>query len=127
MDIFLIVFEAIGFFLAGVFLTLEFSKDKDETDRIYIDNECFLVNPKVSNRIRNLEKGMDYYESLSNGYEEELKSIRPILEVPGVKPAVSLYCDHCEFVLRSPHSHEIIGCKKDVVCNDYKEASYAKR
>lgn len=124
MDIFLIVFGAIGFFLAGVFLSLEFSKDKDEIDRIYIDNECFLVNPKVSNRVRNLENGMDYYESLSNGYEKELKAIRPILEVPDVKPAVSLYC---EFVLQSPNSNEIIGCRKDVVCNDYKEASYARR
>ena len=54
MDVFLMVFEAIGFFLIGVFLTLEFSKDKEATDWIFIDNERYFIHPEVRKYIKKL-------------------------------------------------------------------------
>lgn len=119
MGTFSVVFTAVGFFILGVLLTNELSKDRSETDRIYIDGECYFVNPVVSNKIRKLEKGLDYYKSLSNGFEKELKEIKPVLEAPGLKPAVSLYCERCKFALRSSYNKEVLACRKDALCKDF--------
>lgn len=127
MNTFLIVFGAIGFFLIGVFMTLEFSKDKKATDWIFIDNERFFVHPEVCKYIKKLEDGNDYYKTLSNGYEKELKEIKPILEVPGLKPAVGFYCKDCEYVLQSPYNNDVLRCRKDVICDSFKSKHYTVR
>lgn len=120
MNTFLIVFGAIGFFLIGVFLTLELSKDKEATDWIFIDDERYFINPAVRKYIKKIEDKADYYESLSNGYEKELREIKPILKAPGLKPAVSLYCKDCEYSLQSPYNNDVLGCRKDVTCDSFK-------
>ena len=127
MNTFLMVFVAIGFFLIGVFLTLKFSKDKEATDWTFIDNKRYFMHPEVRKYIKKLEDGADYYESLSNGYEKELKEIKPILEAPGLKPAVSLYCKDCEYVLQSPYNNDVLRCRKDAICDSFKSKNYTVR
>ena len=80
---------------------------------------------KYANTLKKLEAGAGYYESLSNGYEKELKEIKLILETPGLKPAVSLYCKDCDFVLQSPYNNDVLGCRKDVVCDSFRSKHYA--
>lgn len=124
MNGYLIVFGAIGFFLIGVFLILEFSKDKKATDWIFIDDEKYFISPVVRKYIKKIEDEADYYKSLSNGFEKELKEIKPVLEAPGLKPAVSLYCERCKFALRSSYNKEVLGCRKDVLCKDFSSINY---
>lgn len=124
MSVFSIVFIAIGCFIVGVLLTTELSKDKEATDWIFIDNERYFINPEVHKYIKKLEDGVDYYKSLSNGFEKELKEIKPVLEAPGLKPAVSLYCERCKFALRSSYNKEVLGCRKDVLCKDFSSINY---
>ena len=120
MNTYFIVFGAIGFFLIGVFMTLEFSKDKEATDWIFVDDERYFVSPAVRKYIKKIKDKADYYKSLSDGYEKELREIKPILEVPGLKPAVSLYCKDCEYSLQSPYNNDVLACRKDVTCESFK-------
>ena len=53
--------------------------------------------------------------------EAELKAIKPILENKDYKPAITKDCGDCRYVVRSKYSGDIIGCRKDIVCEDFKE------
>ena len=53
--------------------------------------------------------------------EHELKAIKPIVESKDLKCAISEFCGSCRFVVRSPYSRDIIGCRKGCVCDDFVE------
>lgn len=53
--------------------------------------------------------------------EHELKAIKPIVESKDLKYAISEFCGSCRFVVRSSYSHDIIGCRKGCVCDDFVE------
>lgn len=53
--------------------------------------------------------------------EKELEAIKPIIERPDYKPAISGECGNCHFVVRSHWSSDIVGCRKGLVCEDFTE------
>lgn len=61
---------------------------------------------------------------------DELTAIKPILESPDLKPALSKHCDDCRFVVYSPYTSEydvfgnpihrtILGCRRNSLCSYY--------
>ena len=67
---------------------------------------------KLKEKIKDLEYKKD-------NIEEELKAIKPILEYKNYQPALSRDCGECKFVVRSRRSGDIIGRRKNSVCDDF--------
>ena len=52
--------------------------------------------------------------------EEEIKGIKPVIEHKGFKEAVCSCCENCKFAVFSKYGyHELVGCGKDIVCDNY--------
>ena len=66
-----------------------------------------------------LQKKIRDVEDEKSKLEKELKSIKPIIQSERYKPAISTDCGDCKYCVRSPWNNEIIGCRKDIVCNDF--------
>lgn len=49
---------------------------------------------------------------------EELESIKPIVENPKLKPVVSYQCNTCKYCVKS-RNRDVLGCNKDVVCEGF--------
>lgn len=86
---------------------------------IMIDGKGFYVEPDLYDAINELRD--KYREAIHDkGYaEKELEAIKPIFEEGKLKPAVTRNCGVCRFVVRSVFSQDIIGCRKDAVCEDF--------
>lgn len=55
---------------------------------------------------------------------EELFMIKPVFMTPGFKPAMTKRCERCKFAYFSDYnSDEMLGCAKDVVCEDFVDMS----
>ena len=52
--------------------------------------------------------------------KSELYAIKPVLENGKIKPAVSKHCRECVYCVRSDWDGSILGCCKDIVCEDFK-------
>ena len=50
----------------------------------------------------------------------ELEAIKPVVEKGELKPAVSTHCRECVYCVHSDWDGRVIGCCKDVVCEDFK-------
>lgn len=50
----------------------------------------------------------------------ELDAIKPVLENGKIKPAVSGHCRECVYCVHSDWDGSVLGCCKDVVCEDFK-------
>lgn len=70
-------------------------------------------------RIWELESKVEYLGSENEDLKEELKIIKPVIETPGFKPAVSDRCDRCRYAYYSDYDGELLGCCKGVVCEDF--------
>lgn len=51
----------------------------------------------------------------------ELESLKPILNTPNLRPAVSSRCKYCKFAVMSFYDNSLVGCMKDCVCEDFEE------
>lgn len=51
--------------------------------------------------------------------EHELEALRPIVESPHYKPAMSKDCADCKFVVVNRWNSRIVGCRKDNLCEDF--------
>lgn len=81
--------------------------------RIIIENgHTLLMNRDVYDYITQLKNRLDAIET-------ELQTIKPVLAVGGLKPAVSRLCKDCRFVVTSRYNGDILGCNKECVCEDY--------
>ena len=52
--------------------------------------------------------------------EEHLKKVLPIVEHKDFKPALSEDCYDCKYGVLDTYTKEVIGCRKDNVCGDFK-------
>lgn len=96
-------------------------KDLEHITMVCIGDGFYTCNVKVAEYIRNLEmKSKDLQEKLQ-AVETELKSIKPALEFKDLKPAVSKSCQDCMYAVFSNWDHAILGCRKDAICEDFKE------
>lgn len=89
------------------------------TERMYVDARVADYIDELKNNIRNLTKNVgDYCKQLSDA-KYELDAIKPILSSDSYKPAISRDCVDCKYALRSEHSGDVIGCRKDNLCVDF--------
>ena len=85
---------------------------------------------KLMNENRGLTREVCHYESKARRLEEEnaklkdeLEKIKPVFETPGFKPAVSILCEYCRFAYFSDYDDTLLGCCKDVVCENFEAAN----
>ena len=100
-------------------------KNKSRFNRtLYIGNdgnyEKFEVNGHVFNYVTELEQEIRDLKYKNSELEKELKAIKPVVERKEYKPAISEDCYNCIYVVKSPFNSNILGCRKDNVCTDYK-------
>lgn len=81
--------------------------------------EVGYVDKTAYTYIKNLENKLYDMEHEKRKLEWELRSIKPVLETPGLKPAVSTQCRNCRFGVRSSYNGDVIGCNINCVCGDF--------
>lgn len=100
-------------------------KNKSKFNRtlyIGIDSnyEKFEVDGHVFNHVMELEQEIRDLRYKNSELEKELKAIKPVVERKDYKPALSEDCWNCIYVVKSTFNSNILGCRKDNVCEDYK-------
>ena len=80
---------------------------------IYADKDTYECIENLKADIRRLTKER-------NDAIASLNAIKPIVEHKDYRPALSRDCCNCKFVVRSHWDGDIIGCRKENVCNDFK-------
>ena len=94
------------------------------TRTLYIGNddnyETFEVDSRVFNHVVELEQEIRDLKYKNGELEKELNAIKPVVERKEYKPAISEDCYKCIYVVKSPFNSNILGCRKDNVCEDYK-------
>lgn len=104
--------------------------NKTTREAVVIYGAVFYVEKPVYNYIHALQDGL--FESdielrkVKHELEEikhELEEIKPVVESKNYKPAISEDCLCCKYVIRSTVTGNIIGCRKDNVCEDFVKES----
>lgn len=98
-------------------------KEKVETWSVCVDDVYYDIDSRVARHFENLE-----YENrkLKNDVEELRKKIDEIQtysKQEGYAPAISRECGDCKYVITSRHrgyGGSIIGCRKNMICEDFK-------
>ena len=94
-------------------------RNKTDIRTVIKDGKQLMMSKDTYEYISLLEGKMNELIREKAKLKGELESIKPVLAVKGIKPAVHNLCGNCRFVVRSNWDHEIIGCNKDVVCEDF--------
>lgn len=93
---------------------------KKTTYPVYIDSIKFEVKDLML--VYMIERLKDDNGDLKRKMAEmthELTRIKPILEHKDFKPAISKDCADCKFAVKSQWNHEILGCRKNNLCEDF--------
>ena len=69
--------------------------------------------------INDLRKQIYELEFSYHKLENELNAIKPIVTHEKYKPAISSDCRKCKNLVKSTWNHEVLGCIKDNVCDDF--------
>ena len=77
-----------------------------------LDGDIYKCNSDVARYIKCLEVE-------NSRLREKLKAIEPVFENWSVKPAVSGFCSECKYCVFSDYNGAILGCCKDITCEDY--------
>lgn len=96
-----------------------FGKKKESMCFIAIDDGILEMNQATYNYIVQLRNDMNDIKHEKIKVEAELRAIKPVIESKQYEPAISSDCGECKFVVRSMWSNDIIGCRKNGVCEDY--------
>ena len=86
---------------------------------VNINGEYITVPLAVANRIQELSHENSNLKHKISNLKYELESIKPIIATKDLKPAISRDCINCKFVVKSPWNGAILGCRKDIVCEDF--------
>lgn len=92
--------------------------------QISLNDKLVWVHPDVAEYIRKLElrntnQKLRFEEDIRM-LKGELETIKPVLETPKLKEAVSEHCGSCRFAVISRwNRRDILGCMKGLVCDDY--------
>lgn len=88
--------------------------------QIAINGEIYFMDDACREYIFSIEKKIRNIEHENMMLRGELEAIKPVLENKNHKPAMSKDCDECKYCVRSSWNGEVIGCRKDNVCEDFK-------
>lgn len=86
---------------------------------IPVDDGILKMNQATYNYIMKLENKIANLEREKVKIEKELKAIKPVIESKNYTQAISKDCGECKFVVRSRWNGDIIGCRKNGVCDDF--------
>lgn len=89
---------------------------------VYVDigtGNCFEVHSEVAKYINSLKEENFELMKSKQSLLMELDSIKPVINSPGYEPALSRDCGDCKYVARGRWNGEIIGCRKNNVCDDF--------
>lgn len=70
--------------------------------------------------MQKLEKELDDLKLKNQKLQNELDSIKPVIETGKLVPAVSKQCNDCKFVVKSRWNNQILGCRRASVCEDFR-------
>lgn len=97
--------------------------EKKELEVVVIDSAVFYVEKAVYNHIHSLRDLLFESNIELHKAQHELEEIKPVVESKNYKPAISEDCLCCKYVILSNITGNIIGCRKDNVCEDFVEKS----
>ena len=60
-------------------------------------------------------------ELKASKFEKELTAIKPIVGNAKYEPPVSKDCGECKFVIISRFSGDVVGCRRNMVCDDFRK------
>lgn len=83
------------------------------------DGDDVFLEKSVVKYIEKLERDLDNAKHNARMAKNELECIKPIVESKKLKPAVSKSCENCRYVVTSRWDGEVLGCRKDCVCEDF--------
>ena len=86
---------------------------------IPVDDGILEVSQAAYDYIMKLQQELADTKHEKYKVEAELKAIKPIIESKEYTPAISKDCGECKFVVRRRWSGDIIGCRKNGVCDDF--------
>ena len=93
---------------------------------VFIDDVIYYVDDEVADHIDKLNEELQNTldklfaeKSKLMRTENELKAIKQLVESKEYKPAMSKDCQDCKYALKSKFNGELIGCRKDNLCNDF--------
>lgn len=97
--------------------------NKTTREAVVIYGAVFYVEKPVYNYIHALQDGLFESDIELRKVKHELEEIKPVVESKNYKPAISEDCLCCKYVIRSQITGNIIGCRKDNVCEDFVKES----
>lgn len=97
--------------------------NKTTREAVVIYGAVFYVEKPVYNYIHALQDGLFESDIELRKAQHELEEIKPVVESKNYKPAISEDCLYCKYVILSNVTGNIVGCRKDNVCEDFAEKS----
>lgn len=97
-------------------------KRKKEKESIYINCTEYIVDREIAREFDRIRSENRKLYSKIDTLERKIEAIEPVIKIPKLKPAVSLYCKDCKFAVLSTWDNSIIGCGKEVTCDDFKRS-----
>ena len=76
---------------------------------------------ELREEIMRLKQELDKYKLENSKLTAELENLKPILNTPNLRPAVSYRCKYCKFAAINFYNNNLVGCLKDCVCEDFEE------
>ena len=95
-------------------------KRKDQELISINDGEGYFVNKAVRDYIYKLRSELLEARQKESRLQAELDDILPVFEEKELKPAISPYCGECIYCVTSQYDWKILGCGKDILCEDFK-------
>lgn len=86
-----------------------------------ISEDLYQYIKKLTDDISSLKIENDDLTSKYLHAKSELDSIKHTFERKDYAPAISRDCEDCKFVLLSRWNEEVIGCRKNCLCDDFKK------
>ena len=80
----------------------------------------YYADKKVRSYIVAMKTYINELERTKTDLERELEAIKPIVTHPDYKPAVSAECQACNYAAYSRWSGNLVGCRKHMLCEDFK-------
>ena len=92
----------------------------DRNDRILlVDGLALSMSEDVYNSVCELKNKLEKVENENIKLVTELQIIKPVLEKKDLAPAVGSHCGYCRYAVKSRWDGEVIGCCKNIVCEDF--------
>lgn len=95
-------------------------KEKAETWSVRVDDVYYDVDLRVAKYFENLKRENSRLKNDNDILREQIKELKAYTSIEGYAPAVSQECGDCMYVVKSRCLGGVIGCRKNMICEDFK-------